>query len=834
MKIFQIIILFSVFLVASHFAGAQQLKENEVVVIKGEKYILHQVRTGETIFSISNYFKVDSEELIQNNPKIKNGLNIGDVLKIPFSADVNLAGEPVYKKGDPAGFEYHTIKSRSETPYFIAKNYGISVEELYAYNPEVKKFRKGTRVRIPVWDKKAGPVEKESVKTVPVSKDTRAQPQNNLLVHTVKSGETLYSISKQYHVTESEILFYNPDAKELKAGKKLYLPEKTVSQTTTSVPVSNDAVANYFEHIIESGETMWGLARKYGVAESELKAFNPFLEDGFPAGAVLKVPVKETGPVIVQPVNEEAFIKHEVERGETLYGLSAKYDIKISEIKKYNPVLEKRNLLRGETVLIPRKPDPEIAEFMAEKNNTEVETTEDSGAEGESPANLVPPDYYNVEIPSESPVVAVPESCQPQQSAWNSFETYHVALFLPLFVEANDTLNKTVPIPATDSLQAAADSLEEEAVIENEVDTFVEEVVKEDMFVGFYRGSENFIRFYEGVLLALDSMQRAGMNIQLKVFDTQQNAGSVREAIYSDDFLQTDLIIGPVYPSIQNDVAAIAAKNRIPMVSPLSAQSGKTQQNPYFYQVNPDRDYLALKTAELVAEEYFNSNFIIFRTSNYEGTPEGKLVTLIQEKLYNSGFMGKSAGVNFSVYDFEHDGPFGLRRILSHDKENVIFIPSSVEGELSVGISNINNLAGEYSITLIGTSRFPQYESIQIGHFHNLKLEYISPYWTDYEKPSTINFIEKFKSNFYTEPDNFGMQGYDVAFYFLNALKNYGKDFRDCLPYLRVDLIQGNYQFEKVSQFGGYMNQGVSVISYQRDYDVVRKRVEGQLHLATN
>ena len=827
MKIFQIIVLFLVFIVVPQFAGAQQLKENEVVVIGGEKYILHQVRTGETIFSISQSFKVDNKELIRNNPRIKDGLNIGDVLKIPFREDASLTSEPVYKKGDPTSFKFHTIESRSETPYFIAKNYGITVEELYAYNPEVKKFKRGTKVRIPVWEKETKE-QKETAVAEQEATNTKSQPQNDLVEHTVKAGETLFSISKQYNITEKEILFYNPSARQLKAGKKIYFPKSIVNKT--NVPkIADNSVANYFEHIIESGETLWGVTRKYDVSENELRALNPFLENGFPAGAVLKVPVKETETIKVEPVNDGAFIKHVVKRGETLYGLSSEYDIKIPEIKKYNPVLETRNLLRGETVLIPRKPEPEITEFMTEKNNENPVETTTQETEAESQEETVSEDYYEVKVPLESPVVSVPESCRPHQTAWNSFETYKIALFLPLFIEANDTINKAVVMPGKDSLLAITD---EDPIIENEVDTLVEEIEK-DAFIGFYRGSENFVQFYEGVLLAVDSMQQTGMNIELNVFDTQQNADSVRKAIYSDDFLQTDLIIGPVYPNVQNDIAAIAAKNRIPMVSPLSAQPDKTQQNPYFYQVNPDRDYLAAKTAELVAEEYFNSNFIVFRTSKYEGTPEGKLVNLIQEKFYNSGLMGKSSGANFSVYDFEHDGPFGLRRILSHEKENVIYIPSSVEGELSVGISNINNLSNEYSITLIGTSRFPQYESIQISHFHNLKLEFISPYWTDYKKSSTINFIEKFKNNFYTEPNNFGMQGYDVTFYFLNALNSYGKDFRDCLPYLQVDLIQGNYQFEKVSPFGGYMNQGVSVISYQRDFDVVRKRVEGQLHLAT-
>ncbi len=844
MKIFQTTVLFTILLSVPLFSFTQQLKQDEIVDISGEKFILHQVRTGETVFSISKKFKVDRGALIQNNPKIKRSLDIGDVLKIPLNEGADLTSGPVHKKGDPTGFNSHVIKSRSETPYFIAKNYGITVEELYAYNPEVRKFKKGTKVRIPVWEKQEEETAGTEVATVAQTEGQAtaegtgspvpgSKTDDNLIAHTVEPGETLYSISKKYNVTEGDILFYNPPAQNLKSGSKIYLPKAVVGKKEVPIPSDDNGsggVANYFEHIIESGETLWGVSRKYDVSEGELLTLNPFIENGFPAGAVLKVPVTATGAT-AEPVNNNAFTKHIVGRGETLYGLSAKYGIKIPDLKKYNPVLETRNLLPGETVLVPKTTGATITDSISGQT-AGVETVPEAGVET-GIEGMEQPDYYDVKVPSEG-AVAVPVACRPQQTAWNSFETYRVALFLPFFEEANDTLNKTVVFHEADSLPYGTGNLQEIPPVAGLGDSLEVEEATEDMFVGFYRGSENFIQFYEGVLLAMDSMRQVGMNIELKVFDTQQNIDAVREAIFSYDFLQTDLIIGPVYPEVQTDVAAIAAKNRIPMVSPLSAQSDKTRQNPYLFQVNPDRDYIAAQTAKLVAEEYFNSNFIVFKTSNYEGTPEGKLVEMIQEKLYNSGFMGKPAGVGFSVYDYEHDGFFGLRRILSHDKENVIFIPSSVEGELSIGISNINNLADEYPITLIGTSRFPQYESIQIGHFHNLKLEYISPYWADYNKPSTINFMQKFKSCFYTEPNNFGMQGYDVAFYFLNALKNYGKDFSDCLPYLQVDLVQGNYQFEKVSQFGGYVNQGVSVISYQRGFDVVRKRVEGQLNLVTN
>ena len=813
------IVLFLVSLANAGFA--QQLRENEIVVIKGEKYVLHQVRTGETIYSLTRKFNVDRETLVANNPDVEDGLKIGDILKIPYREGTNLEDKPVYQKGDPTGFKIHTIKSRTETPYFIAKEYGVTVEELYAYNPQIRRYKRGTEVRIPLWD---APPEDVTEKIEPIRPDLDEDPKNKkkedddeLISHRVRSGETLYSIARRYNVSTSEILFFNPDAKNLKAGDIIYLPKDDEPEIQPDELAGAVESGKYFEHIIESGETMWGITRQYDVTESELKSLNPVLRSGFPAGVKIRIPVREEKAVEVKPINEDAFMTHVVRENETLYGLASKYELTIPELKKFNPVLEKRNPVAGEKLLIPRKPDREIVEFMREKEDIELDSVQQRE-----------PDYYEYEV--EIPV-EIPESCKPADLFGET--VYDIALFLPLFVEANDTLNKK---PAelemfSDSLMSAEEEVLPETTFAGS-DTLIEEDEPEDMFFGFYRNSENFIQFYEGVLLAVDSMQRAGMRINLNVYDTQHNANSIRDVIYSDDFMNTDLIIGPVYQDVQKEIAAISAKSRIPMVSPLSSQSNDINTNSSYYQVNPDKDYLAKQTAELISEEYFNSNFIVFKTSEYAGTEQGRVVNLIQEKLYNSGFWGKPNGVSFSVYDFQNEGPFGFRHILSHDKENVIYIPSSNVGELSVAISNINNLADKYSITLIGTNRFQQYESIDLEHFHNLKLEYVAPYWIDYEEKATIDFIEKFRNNFYTDPNNFGVQGYDVAFYFLNALYNYGREFNDCLPYMQVDLVQGTYRFEKVSPFGGYMNEGLSVISYRPDFDVVEERVVGQFKFA--
>ena len=555
---------------------------------------------------------------------------------------------------------------------------------------------------------------------------------------------------------------------------------------------------------------MWSITRKYNVSEFELKRLNPLLETGFPAGVTIKVPVRESELSSPEPVYEEAFFRHVVKAGETLFGLSSKYNLSIPALRKFNPQLENRNLVIGETILIPKETD----EPFAEHDKQPADSLRQEMPQFES-------GYYEVELP-----VIIPESCQPDEYGLRMAPSYDVVVFLPLFVFQNDTMNQNLV-----KEEAPKDTLffDQEFMVE---DTLIERDEPEELFFSFYRDSENYLKFYEGVLLAVDSLQRTGMQIVLHVFDTQQNVDSVRKYIYSPHFLETDLIIGPVFPNVQDEVASIAAKNRIPIVSPLSAQSRVLNSNPYYFQVNPTRDFIISKTAELVSEEYFNSNFIVIKTSNSGNAAEEKVVDLVREKLTPSGYWNNPKGMLYNEVNFSREGVSGLRNAFRKDKENVVFVSSMNEGDLSIILSNVNNLSRNFPVTLIGFNRYEQFQSIQEEFYHNLRLHFIAPYWADYSNSETIRFMQAFRRQFHTEPGNFGMQGYDVAFYFLNALKNFGKDFEECLPYQQVHLSQGNYSFEKQSPFGGYMNQGVSVISYEPNFEIVRKRVIGQSRFA--
>jgi LysM repeat protein/ABC-type branched-subunit amino acid transport system substrate-binding protein len=736
---------------------AQVPNEKKVVDSDGSTYIIHDVKPGETVYSLCKLYKIESSELLKVNPKLKQGLKAGEKIKIPYPVE---GKQPLVteKEKEPEKFIIHEVK-RKETAFFIAKKYNISIEDIYKYNPGLKKIKRGEKLKIPQVE--STPATNGQVQGTIKGNEPQPARSSATIEYKVKPDETLFAISRQFGLSVDEILAYNPGAQNLRIGMILKLPDKKITS-----PPGKDSNANsgFDFYTTGKGETLNSLAKKFQVTEAELKGLNPELKPGIKAGTRIRIPVKR----VSKPQNSQVPDK----------------EIKLSSEEMAQP---------------PRKVDSEpIANVL------QTQADKDSGNSAGQKVETI----------------KVPEGCRPTNRRGNFADVYHIGLLLPFSLEANVSLSSTIQTSDTTITEAVNETV-------NVQDTLEIQPSPEKQVVNFFGRTENYLHFYEGVLLAIDSMRNRGMNVKLHVYDTGQDRKFIEDLVATGDLLNLDLIIGPIFPELQTPVADFAFKNRIPMVSPLSPDGKLTASNPYYFQVFPSQDFLIQKTAQYVADRYNNSNFIFLQT----GVPNeamNQLADVFREKLSASRASQKVLSNSFRFYDFNSSGAGGIPGILSKTKENVFFIPSIDEGEVSVAISNINFNAADYDITVIGNSRFKQFESINQEYFHNTQLKFFYPYWTDFNSPATVDFYSKFRYYFSTEPSQYSMQGYDVAFFFLSAFWNYGKIFYDCLPYMNVALTQGNYQFEKVSKFGGYMNHGVSLISYNKDFTVV-KDVSGEV-----
>jgi LysM repeat protein/ABC-type branched-subunit amino acid transport system substrate-binding protein len=742
-----ILIFINIFFAVS----AQEDTTPRQVVINGNTFIMHPVKGGETLYSIGKQYGVEVVLILNNNPQLLFGLKAGDILKIPVTTQEQIS--PLDDAGRmPDRLLVHEVKRR-ETLYSVSRQYGVTIDDILNFNPGLGQLRRGDNIRIPQWDKKSVDFETADVTET-------VKPEFHL--HEVVAGETFFAISRKYGIPVQQLQEANPEVPVLKPGIKLRIPGQSLvmeKEVQTVRPVQEE----YMEHIIVSGETLFSLTRKYNVTAERLVELNPALDGSFKTGTVVRIPM---APEIVE---DEGFMKYVVQKGETLFRIAQFYRVTTDELITWNPFLEYRNIIPGDTLKL-------IAGLMAEQPVTGEE------------------DLFR----------AAHSECD--QLKYNRIEgqAVNVVMLLPLLIDNNNALN-------TDQMLDFNSGLTENSFSPDSVQIIKSERGPQIKFQG---NSEDFIHFYEGALLAVDSLRERGVNVRLTVFDTEQKDSRIRQLIATDKLRNADLIIGPVYPNEQKEVAEYAMRNEIPMVSPLSATDDFSRVNPWFFQVNPHRDIINEITADYVASKYAKSNFIVLRTGN--SVQDNELAMLVREKITRNN---NGAG-RFRNCDFQRDALSGLRNLLDPAQKNIIILTSTNEAEVSIGMSNIHTLAPGYDITVIGSNRFTQFESINQEYFHDGQLEFLAPYWPDYKKDVTRSFVSKFRNYFKTEPNQYSMQGYDVTYFFAEAISAFGRDFRNCVHTVIPQLVQGNYRFEKLPS-GGYVNRGLSVISYTRDFRVV-------------
>jgi LysM repeat protein/ABC-type branched-subunit amino acid transport system substrate-binding protein len=694
------------------------------------------------------------------------------------------------KQVEISGVKYilHTV-TKSETVFSLCQKYKVSQKDILQANPGLSGILKaGTTVKIPV-----ATVSPEPKKQEPV---TQAQPaaEEEYYYHKVAARQTLVTIAKQYGITANDLIRNNPELTNgITPGQVLKIP---VSITNDEAQKANELsesqakqmdVSEYSVHPVVSGETLYSLEQHYGVSHDDMLKFNPLLANGLKAGMKLKIPANSVSSKVAQvPSNDVVTSKYKVEKGETLFSLAARFGVEVEDIKRANPSLYSRSLESGEMILIPQTKNQ--ASPVKASTEAVISQVAETGRQEEA------------------------QSSDCQAGKVNPKQKYKAALLLPFYLAGNENLQ---PSSINKALLMSKISRSKQ-VVADPADTSV-------VFAGanIDQRAVGFLEFYEGALIALDSLQRKGMNIELYVFDVS-NQNMINALVQMDEFRDLNLIIGPVYPELQGTVASFAAKNRIPMISPLASTGNFEQNNSWYFKVNPSREYQIEQTAVYAAEDLRDKNFILLQLSGNSTSADAQLARLCKEKL------SISAGKNlFHEYNLPQQGVNELKPLLDDSAENVFIIPTDNEAQVSVAVTNLTALAEHYNIVLLGTQALPKLKSIQTENYHRTRLRYLSPYFVDYNRPQVRRFVGRYREMYSAEPTPYSFQGFDVAYYFLSALYGYGKDFRNCLPDYRMELTQMNFNFEKASPLGGYTNHSLFVTGYERDFDVLNLGVFG-------
>ncbi|MGB7843687.1 MAG: LysM peptidoglycan-binding domain-containing protein [Salinimicrobium sp.] len=249
-------------------------------------------------------------------------------------------------------YKYHIVQ-RGETTAEIARQYNISEETLFKYNPDA---RNGISV--------------DSKLVVPLEAQTEVSENVKFETHRVKRKETLFSLSQQYNVSIENIKKYNKHlySEELRRGEKIRIPVNLPKKVEQKEEVAPPSPSNLFdlsikEHVVLPKETLYGISRKYNITIADLQRLNPRLETLKP-GMVLKVKNGNTEKVV--DVAGSLFKYYQVKPQETLFSLTRRFGISKDSLLTLNPALAD-GLKSGMVLKIPNIEIYEPGEYTESK-----------------------------------------------------------------------------------------------------------------------------------------------------------------------------------------------------------------------------------------------------------------------------------------------------------------------------------------------------------------------------------------------------------------------------------------------------------------------------------
>lgn len=463
-------------------------------------------------------------------------------------------------------------------------------------------------------------------------------------------------------------------------------------------------------HEVKPGETLYGISVRYGVPVSELKAENGLISDALVAGQVLRI-VSDDGISLEKP---KCRLMYEVQKKETIYSICKKFDISEDEFYSANPILREKKLKKRQLVCIPFK----------------------------------------------------------------------------------------------------RDVVREEVVVED-----IEEVVSEPLKVVFIlpfglRGDKvssanlKMLDFYEGFLLALESVKSMGVSVDVHVYDeSDMDSTGVLSYVGNGKLDGTDILFGPYDPAHVEQLASYANRNDIKMIVPFISKQDYTKGNPNVFQLN------------VVTAAFYSKVYDLFLEKN-EGC---KLVFALSNDrsdnvLYFEGFKARAKERGFEYEVFDMSALDDLQYVLKPDCRNV-FIPIStsekVLGRLSRTLDNIENLDSA-NIAIFGQPNWQQIIYKYKDVFVKYNCSFFSKFYYDTSDSRVMTFNENFKVAFgreqYVAYPQYGLMGYDMGQYFLNAYCEYGEDFEEHLDDFYLETLQTPLSFERKNSHDGFYNNKVMFV----------------------
>lgn len=578
-------------------------------------------------------------------------------------------------------------------------------------------------------------------------------------------------------------------------------------KSTTIVYING---AKYYIHTVQAGETLYGLSKTYGVGEKVIVENNPALARGLKTNVNIKIPYVAEAPEVKSDRKlRKSFDFHYVEKGETLYAISRRFQIPVNTLLEDNPNLDPLHMRLGERILVRRKQIGSEDEAGTQQQWEKYRQSLNSVADAGTSYHIVHPGetFYSLSRRfgiSEEELSRLNNGLKPADLKAGAMIVIPGEGVLPdAASETEDSLMKD-SLPGFDDVEP----IEFRALRRGEplnVALLLPLAVN-----GQPNG--NYLEFYQGFLMGLDSVrQQAGISVNVELFNTARDTARIREIVGDRSFRKANLIVGPVYEEGLGPVVRFAEEKHIPVVSPLA--NIEHTNSDVLFQLAPDPDRKYDKVRDLVAAD---KRVTLIYTSTVDREFEREILALLGNRTCER--------YNYRYQQGSKDSG-DLTPLLENDADNVFVILSNNEvdvdrilaGLASADTSITSRGHAAPRFTVLGNARWNRFNNLDRAIFFKDRVVFISTYHAKRDSEIVKNFDSSYLRAFGMLPTLFSYRGYDTALIFAPAM--YG-DIEYDLEDHRYMPLQTTYLFNQPAGRANHVNNNWTRVNYHTDFTI--------------
>ena len=606
----------------------------------------------------------------------------------------------------------------------------------------------------------------------------------------VQKNDSLYGIAKRMGWDVAIIVEANPGSENnLRKGQRIYYPVDTTTATSEVAGTQPSQQLDAVYHEVKRGETVYSIAKLYGLTPDDIYAVNPSAHYGIKAGERLVVQDSK----MLTEADESTVVYYTAHEGESMLDVAQSFSTSIEDILRLNPGLSESDFGEGVTVRIQPNTD---------RMKEEVRSIEKR------------------EVDSFAPY------CIERNDTWTSIAEAH-GITIQELREANEGITElkkgrylSIPVFETVSIEERyvpedprEFTLEGRQELYDEVHHVTTEVEQEQsvdvgimLTVGDNRNRE--AEFLRGMLVAVDEMKQNPYKINLHVYDVTAHTNAVDSVLALPEVADYDMLVTTFDKNFPQNVVDYGQQNDIDIINVFDVKSDHYTTHSNFIQLLPPTSHFNDAVFDYVMHHFVDHKFVFVGSS--KSTDTDALDIMLKHALKEQGrdYVEVEAIEQLEAVEWAEDG---TRYIVCPQVTKKADVDKFV-----AMMSTIKETLPQLDLTVLTRPNWVVYTSKYADKFALFNTLIPSRFYFDADADDARSFTEAFKNMFGEEPVKsnpiYAAIGYDVARFFIESeAYNDGDTNKGFIDY---NALQTDFHLSRPSNWSGFLNRCSYLINF--------------------